>query len=602
MGVLLFTVVFWNTHISTSNDQNILNTLQTAQALENAGEWIQAKRIYESLLSQSPNHPQVFSRVLDCCLKLRQYEEALSLVELRLQQEKTNAYLTAMRGRLLFKMGHELEGFREWNNLLASNRMDDTIYCIVADAMIQEQLFDEAIGVYQRGRKNLGDRDSFTVNLADLYETKMEYGKAAEEWLHYLDGHPGQSDIVQNRFARFPKTEPAVKEVVDLFQIIVKRHPDRVDVLNLVMQYFLQVDRYQEALAIAKELEKKSDPKKRGFILMQYADQALQSGYAKQARQAYEIILKEYPDFSGKNAIALGLARCYRSEKKYQDAIFYYDKVIESKSLNTSVMQSLFEKGCIMRDSLNDWNGALAAFQSLVAAFPSAPQRNVWMLEIGDCELSLGDLGKAEILFRQALQEEQKKTEGNWLPTLVLLATTLYYEGRFQNSLELLDTLVVENLNSKLYQDLLLNNALDLRLFLKEFADRFPDGVRLYARAESLQRQSRLKEAVVALDSLLDGFSSNPIAPQCYLKKAELMDQMVRYDESKSDLNTFLRLYPNYVEADRAALMLGKLYEKMGQYAEALNQYDRIIIQYPNSLAAEEARTKIQGVQKKSEK
>lgn len=288
--------------------------------------------------------------------------------------------------------------------------------------------------------------------------------------------------------------------------------------------------------------------------------------------------------------------------EKAKDAIYYYDKVIQAKPLDPRAMQALYEKGRMLRDSLNDWNGALKTFQLLADAFPSASERNAWMLEIADCQLSLGNPAEAEILFENTLHEEQKKTDGNWLSPLFFLARTFYFEGRFQDSMELLKTLTAETLNLKLCQDRVLNDALDLRLFLTEFTDPFPECVRLYARAEFLQKQSRLLDAVAALDSLMDGFSLTPVVARAYLKKAEILNQMARFDESKSNLNAFLRLYPNHIEAENAILMLGKVNEKTGQYTEALAQFDKILKQYPNGLAAEEARTGIRKLREKQGK
>jgi tetratricopeptide (TPR) repeat protein len=601
-GILLSAGLLWNLRLRAGNEQNILSTLQAAKTLEDSGEWLQAKQIYESLLRQVPGHPLIATQFFNCCLNLRQFEEALSFAELRQRQENADIYWASMRGRVLFKMGRESEAIREWNRLLASNRIDEAIYRTVADAMTKEKLYDEAAAVFLQGRKKFGKRDFFAADLAELYEASTDYVKAAEEWLRYLDAHPEQSDMFKNRLSKFPTTESVTKKIVDLFQQNVSRNPDRVDILDLYMQYCLQTNRLDEALRLARESDKKRDPKKRGSFLLQFAEQALQSGAHEQSRHAFESFIKEYPNFPQKTAIALGLAQCYKLERRAKDAVNYYDKVIQENSLGPLAMQALYEKGCLLRDSLNDWNGALKTFQRLVDAFPSAAQRNVWMLEIGDCQLSLGNPAGAEILFKNALQEEQKKTEGNWLPPLFFLARTLYFEGRFQESMELLKTLTAKTLNPKLCQDRKLNDALDLRLFLAEYAEPFPVCVRLYARAEFLQKQSRLPEAASALDSLLDGFTSSPILPLVYFKKAEILNQMARFDESKSNLIAFLRLYPNHIEAEKTILMLGKVEEKTGHNAEALSHYDRILKQYPYGLGAEEARIRIRKLGEKQGK
>jgi tetratricopeptide (TPR) repeat protein len=600
--ILLSAGLSWNSGVRAGNEQGILGALQAAKALEDSGEWVQAKQIYESLLRQVPDHPLVAAQFFNCCLNLRQFDEALAFVGVLQRQENANSYWAAMRGRVLFKMGRGSEALREWNRLLASDQMNEAIYRTVANAMIQEKLYDDAAAVFLQGRKKLGKRDCFAVDLADLYEAATDYVKAAEEWLRFLDDHPEQADMIKNRLSQFPKTEAVTRKIIDFFRQNFSRNPDRVDLLDFYMQYCMQTDRFDEALRLAKESDKKSDLKNRGFFLLRFAEQALQSGAYEQSRAGFESLLKDYPDFPQKTTILIGLAQCCKLEGRVEDAVNYYYNVIQENPRDYGAMQALYEKGCLLRDSLNDWNGALETFQRLANAFPSAPQRNAWMLEIGDCQLTLGNLAEAETLFKNVLQTEQKKTEGNWLTPLFFLARTLYFEGRFQESMELLKTLSTETLNPKLCQDRMLNDALDLRLFLTEYAEPFPACVRLYARAEFLEKQSRLTDATASIDSLLDEFPSSPILPLVYLKKAEILYQTARFEESKSNLNAFLRLYPNHVEAENAALMLGKIEEKTGHDAEALSDYDKILRQYPHGLAAEEARAGVRKLQEKQGK
>jgi hypothetical protein len=77
----------------------------------------------------------------------------------------------------------------------------------VAEAMIREQLTEEALRIYLKGREETASTDGFAVELSSLYELSGDYGNAALELMVHYRNHPDRRDEVQGAFARFPRTE-----------------------------------------------------------------------------------------------------------------------------------------------------------------------------------------------------------------------------------------------------------------------------------------------------------------------------------------------------------------------------------------------------------
>jgi tetratricopeptide (TPR) repeat protein len=226
-----------------------------------------------------------------------------------------------------------------------------------------------------------------------------------------------------------------------------------------------------------------------------------------------------------------------------------------------------------------------------------APEYTDWLVEIGNCELGLGNTGVAKANFLRAYKDKKKRGE-EWISALTALARTLYFESDFIGSLKLLDTLLTGRIDLKFYQEPSFNDAIDLRLFLIEYAKRAPECLKIFARAEYFQEQCRLKDAIATIDSLIDGYPDNPILPEAYFKKSEILFILKQYPECKSNLEFYLTQFPNHFWADRAMQYLGTIYEKLGQFSDAMKYYDLILKEHPESLFTDEIRSRIDELQR----
>ena len=606
MGKLIyqFAVSFLLTLIGTAGtwavqDQEMMRQIRLARSHEDAGEWTRAKEIYGRLLLQAPENPMVFDLYFECCLTLKNHEEALAAVDRRLLSDAGDIHAACLRGRVFARSGKKTQAIQEWNHLFEMHPKEESVFRAVAEAMVLEQFPDEAAKIYGRGRKAIGSPAAFALEISGLYEMSGDYGRAASELMNYYRSHPDRGDDVRNRFGRFPKNESVAGQIFNQ----LKRSPEALSgggwSFRLFLQYAFLSGNDDEAFKFTENLERRGGTKKSGSSLLLLAEEAISCGHFSAAEKAYRQVLVGYPDFPKKAELLLGIGRCLQSQKNYREALRYYEEAIRHDPGQALNRQALIEKARLGLFELEDPNAAKSAYQILIKNYPTAPEHDQWRLELGQCELILGNFSAAESDFRAVLESERRKSAGNWISPMVLLARNQYYQGQIDESLKTLDPLSTQNLNASSYQDPLLNDALELKMFLREYGSRCREGVRLFARAEFSQKQGRLTEALAVLDSIPEKSCGNGFDAEVLCKRAEIAFQLTRYRETQEIILQFLHEYPDHPKTLHVLVLSAGLNEKIGEYSKAMDQFDRILKEYPNTLAAEESKNRIQALQEK---
>jgi tetratricopeptide (TPR) repeat protein len=578
-------------------DQEIARQLQLARAFEDAGEWMRAREIYERIYRQDPENTSVLDPYFECCLKLQSFNEALSAADRRLSSHAGDVHAACLRGRALARAGLKEQALNEWNRLCGLKPGDESVYRDVAGAMAREQLYEEAVRIYEKGRRETGSSENFALELSTLYELSGDFGNAALELMVYARSHPDRLDEIKNRLERFPKTESASGRMFNQ----MKRVPEILAVNEWLFRFFLRAafssGNDVPVFEFTEAMERRGGAGMKGNLLLQLADEAVQSGHFPAAEKTYRVILKKYPNFPKKAEMNMGLALCLRSQKKYAEAILHYNEIIGRNPDRTMALKALQEKGRISMLFLEDFNEAKNAFQNLITKFPDSAERSRWRLDFGRCEMMLGNFAAAESLFQDVMQSEKGKAGGNWIQPAVLLAETRYYGTHIDDALKTLNQLSTDEVNGQGLRDPWLNDGLELKMFLGEYYGRCPECVRMYARAEFKQKQKRPVEALAVLDSIPNSQAGNGMGAEVLFKKAEIMFQLARYDESRGLIRQFRNQYPGHPKILQALMLSAGADEKTGNDQSALDLYDKVLSEYPNTLSAEESKERIRALQ-----
>jgi tetratricopeptide (TPR) repeat protein len=174
----------------------------------------------------------------------------------------------------------------------------------------------------------------------------------------------------------------------------------------------------------------------------------------------------------------------------------------------------------------------------------------------------------------------------------------LYLQGRFDETLSLLEQLSSSLTDIKIIQDPLFNDGLKLQLFLNETVRNSKELLKVLVRGEIYSRQRRYDNSIAVWDSLLATWPQNPIAAEALYRKGETQILIERYKQSLASFDSLLARFPGHLLADQALERIGWIYEKTGDHKKAFERYEYLLTTYPQSFQIDEIRRRIRRIDK----
>ncbi|MBN2030474.1 tetratricopeptide repeat protein [bacterium] len=582
--------------VSSVESQNITERLQYAQQLELSGHLQEALSIYEDLYQSYPNNETVFNQLRNMYLNTRAYEKAVDLIERYQETRPDDIGLEMALAQVYFRMGEEEEARKRWDQLIERYPKQAYVYQMVANGLIEERLYDEAVGVYLSGRERIGNEDLFVFDLANLYGNMIEYGKASEELIRYLIQHPNNETLVESQVLRYPKTDRIINEILDQFEKAIDAHPTNLELRKIMVSIYRYADRYTDGLSAVRELEILTEQEKQGEALCQFGKDLFQVGETEVAEEAFLEILESYPQFQLREYVLFDLARCYEAQKRFREAIELYDKIYQEYPQSPLAPQILYQRGLLQMMEIIDLPSAAATFRFIVDRFSSGLYGDEARLALGSCMIKQGNLDEAESIYKDIL--DQSKEEGRLnIQALVGLADVHYLRGAFEEVLSLLDGFRPGEMGAEAMQDPVLNDGLNLRLFIRKYFPQSPDPLSLFARAEFFERQRKYDQALTLLDSLMITYPDESILADALFKTGEILIQTEAFRESLTHFNALLSRFPKSLLADQSIERMGWIYEKMGDREKALQQYEILLVDYPHSFFVDDVRQRIRKIE-----
>ena len=608
---LLLTILFFGFLFAQPSDDQ--NTLRLAQAFEQAGEYERAVQLYQTLLRKDSINYTYFDALRRCYIQLKNYDDALALSYAQLKKTPFDFTLQSSIGGLFSTAGKEKQADSVWNAVILSANKNQMFYRAVANEQANQRLFDKAIGTYLRGRRDIGDMNVFTNELAYLYSYMMDFENATREYLRLLRQNEQQFDFVQSRLASIVSKNDGLRAAAKVVaEEIQSRSTSRVfdqtiPLLRLHMWLFMEDDRYAEAFAVAKTIEQLINSN--GTEIYQFADRVFREKEYTIAATAYQFALKNGPTTPFAPSAKFGYARCIEelsaqddstftsqtgesitvleTQPRFSGAIALYTALAKEYPYSNIGSNSLYRIGWIRYRQMFDLDGALQMFDSVMVMSPAGPMVPTVLSTIGDIYIAQGKLDQAAkkfaVMSTSPFANQDQRTFAQFRT-----AEIQFFKFNFDSALAVLQPLT-ENLKADES-----NDALLLQYFITENNFQFPQALKQYARAELLARQFKVSEAVKELSDIVDVYPAAALADDALLKKAEFSIQLRRYDDALAAYQKLLDEYKNSIEKDKTQFRIGELYQfYLVDKQKAIQAYEVILEKYPFSLFTEEARKRI---------
>lgn len=583
------------------------NRYRLAQSYEQSGDFENAVKLYRDLILAEPANYQFFDGLRRSLLQLKRYDEVIGLVRQRLASHPNDINLLCLLGSAQYQAGSEKEAAASWEQAIAVDPANSSVYRLVVNTMLENRLLERAAELYRRARKACNDPNLFTLDLAQLLAVTMDYAGATGEFLRYLQQVPTQLGYVQNRMSQFTGKEEGRAAAIEVVRA-AQRQSDDVNLHRLLAWLMMEGKQFDEAFGVYKRIDRLSGAQ--GVELYTFAERAAkekQYGVAADAYQeaiavplssqrlpyakyGYAVAMKELSDLTesappsgGKGGIVP------ETQARYATAVGLFMKLIEEYPNSEFAARSHYQIGLLQYEKYFDLDRALDSFREVEKVLP-AGSSVVFDVSIKTAEVltAKGDTAGALRRLRNVMAAPTATPDQQDEATY-RVAELEYFGGNFTGAVRNL-----EAISSNLKADYA-NDALALLAFLQENTMTAEVPLREFARADFLARQQKYAEATAIFESLIDRNPQALFVDDGLMRVAALQERSGRYRDA---LATYQRLLTQFKESsialDRAQFSIARLYDDhLASKGEAIGAYEKLLADYPNSLLIEKARKRI---------
>ncbi len=577
--------------------------LNMARSYEQSGQFARSLELYQRLWRDEPQNVMYYRGVKQNLTNLKQFDQALSVVQ-QMVAANPSPLVEADLGDAYYKLGQEDQAVAAWNSMIQKSPKNPSIYQIVASAMIANRLYDEAIKIYEKGRAAIKDNQLFLIEMANLYQARMDYEKAILLYLEYLQNNADQYAFIEQNITNFAEDPELVQQIEKLLLAKIKENNSNIALRNLLASFYMRSSNYQAAMEEFSLIDDyivtrpDRDKHKIGNQLFNFAQSAFNDGKYQFAIQAYQLLLSRYPDSPFAANSKYGLATAYENLGDFVDAVQIYREIINTFKNSPIAKQSLYRIGVIKLDHFSAAEEAEGYFQN-VLKIPAQPSLNFdAMFRIGDCYIVRGSLDQAKNWYNQMVARYGSNDEVE-KKALLQIGKIDYWNGNFDAALKSFTRIQSEPVNiTDDKAGFYVNDAIDFMLFIEENKGA-ADWLKKFAAASLLSDQKQYEKALTLFYEIAQTSSVESLLDDAWLRIGQLEYQLGRYPLALSAFQTLVQKQPQSVHCDLAQKMIGEIYEVgLKDLKKAQESYEVVLTSYPNSVLLEEVRKKIRGLEK----
>ncbi len=586
--------------LAKKNDQRYRLALQ----LENTGKYLEALQIYQQLWDMNPSSMSYYRGVKNNLLNTKQYAKAILAAE-KMLTIRNSYYIKADIGEIHYKLGQHEQAQNIWNDIIIQNKKNPSAYQSVANSMLSNRLYDEAIEVYQQGRKNIPENTIFLIELANLYSARIDYQNATLMYIEYLDRLPSQYSYVESQLIRLAKYIEEAEPIASIIKERIKNGKNIYTLKKLLAQLYIHDSNYGEAINVYQDIDNlmndmaSQDRSEWGRELYEFAENALRDGAYNFSEKAYRMIIAKYPNSHYIARSDFGLAESSFLQEKFQEALDAYYQITMNYPKSTEAKNSLIRIGQIQLEFFNDPKTAKEAFKKVLKSFPFSDQHFEANFYIADCDIRNGNLQAAKNRYESILK--MKRVNDSVSEKVIFRVSLLnFWEQKFDESLAKLDEIINnETIIFDHRKGFFVNDALELSMLINENIDK-KDVLDRYAKSMLLIEQKKYEEALKILNKIADTSPQAPLIENVLLKIGEIQKKIGQYEEAINVYRQIIKDYPDALNRDIAQKQIGDIYcWQLNNKKRAIEEYELVLINYPQSLLLEDIRSIIRTLEKR---
>lgn len=551
---------------------------------------------FDKLYDKNPD--AYFTYYYKCLVETKDYGKAEKVLKKQIKRNDEAFQLYVWLGKLYRLQNNPEKEKEQYTKAIKEVISTQNYVFVLAHAFEEEELYDYAIEVYKKGRKETANNYPYYYEIADLYKKKGDLKAMINEYLDAVEFRESELYTAQANLQQSLGYDdknggfnnPLLKQEL---QKRIQKDPDKTIFSEFLIFILNQQKDFDGSFAQSKALDKRL--KEDGTRMMELAKLCLSNENYAVAEKCYQYVMskgKENPYYDIANIEKLNANYSQLTSQSNPNALELtaLETNIEAaiKQYGVSNMSlPLIKKSALLKAYyLNKPQEAIQELEDVTTKYGFDKNTMAEIkLDLGDMNLLVGNIWDASLLYSQV--EKDFKYEPVGQDAKFRNAKLSFYASDFKWAKSQCD--VLKGATSKV----IANDALDLSLVITDAIgiDTNAMPLSMFASAELLIVQHQYDKAITRLDSINSLFSEHTLGDDIYYKKAEIYKKTNRYAEAAKMYQNIVEFYPTELYGDDALFKEAELYERnLNDKEKAKELYQEVLTKYPGSIYVVEAR------------
>lgn len=559
-------------------------------------QYEKAASYFDNLYDKNPD--AYFTYYYKCLVEIKEYSKAEKVLKKQIKRNDDAFHLYVWLGKL-YKLQNNPDKEKEQYNKAIKELIPIQSYVFVlAHAFEDEELYDYALEVYKKGRKETRDSYPYYYEVAELYKKKGDLKAMVNEYLDAIEFRESELYTAQTNLQQSlgydekngGLNNPILKQEL---QKRIQQHSDKMIFSEFLIFLLNQQKDFEGSFVQNKALDKRE--KSDGTRLMELAKLCISNENYTVAEKCYQYVINK-----GKDNPYYDMANIEKLNSQYlqitnQASPNPADVMVLSSNIDEAIKQygisnltiPLIKKSASLKAYyLNKPQEAIQSLEEVITQYTF--DKNILAelkLDLGDMNLLVGNIWDASLLYSQVEKDFKYDVVGQGAK--FRNAKLSYYASDFKWAKAQCD--VLKGATTKT----IANDALDLSLIITDAIgiDTNDAPLSMFASADLLVLQHQYNNALARLDSINSIFSEHTLGDDIYYKKAEIYKRTNRYAEAAKMYENILEFYPTDLYGDDALFKEAELYERyLNDKEKAKQLYQDILVKYPGSIYVVDAR------------
>lgn len=468
---------------------------------------------------------------------------------------------------------------------------------LLANAFMEEKLYDLAIETYLKGRKQTPEYPYF-YEIAAVYRKKGDLKAMINEYLDAVEYRESElytaQSYLQNALGYDDETggfkNPILKQEL---QKRIQQHPDKIVLAEFLIFIQKQQKDFDGAFTQSKALDKRM--KEDGRRLFDLAKICMSNENFDVAKKCFQYVIDKGPAYGYYDAACIDIINCEYQYVTTRAAVTADELLaLETKFLNAAEKYKnshlanflIANLANLEAYYLNKPDAAIVHIEELISnPALNAQTKAEFKIQLADIYMLKNVIWDASLLYSQV--EKDFKFEPIGQEAKFKNAKLSFYAADFKWAKSQCD--VLKGSTTKL----IANDALDLSLIITDAIGVDTNALPLarFAAADLLILQHKYDEAIAEMDSINKIFPEHTLGDDILYKKAEIFIKTGKYADAERMYSDIIKYYSDDLYGDDAQFKLAELYEKkLNDIEKAKAAYQEVLTKYPGSIYNVEAR------------